>query len=209
MKAFVLRWFEKSSVSMLQSQYPPVANERVLWGHKPLLKGSFLLWDVENISEKRLEEIHALVKFTPEKLYAISKKALNPYRIRFFQSRGFILFEHYPLSADEKIINLIKVHQGCTHLILISSDSDFVPSIHRFLETQTHHVQWIMEDANKKRICMNVNLSHPRLYLSCLTSLEVKKPKRTHRPKTATKRYKKRYEATLIPKDKWINAKES
>ena len=52
-------------------------------------------------------------------------------------------------------------------LVSKSSDianSDFVPCVHRFLEA--HHVQWIINDANKKRICMRVNLSHTRLILS-------------------------------------------
>lgn len=202
----ISQWLETSSCFSLEQQYTLVSKEELLWNHKPLLKGSFLLWDVENISIKHFEEIKTLVKFTPERLYAISKRVLSLKAIRFFQSRGFILCENYPLSADEKIMDLIRIHQGCTHLILISSDSDFVPSIHRFLET--HHVQWIMEDANKKRICMNVNLSHPRLQLSCLSSLERKEPKRTHRPNKANQRFKKRPMASLIPKHQWVNAKE-
>ena len=164
MKEKITQWLLAYPLMSLNTQYGCVKNEIVLWNHKPLRKGSFLVWDVENISMKSFEQIKSLVKFTPEKLYALSKRALSETALAFFRERGFMLFENYPATADEKIISLIKVHQGYTHLILISSDSDFVPSVHRYLEE--HHVQWIINDANKKRICMRVNLCHPRLCIS-------------------------------------------
>lgn len=198
-------WFERYPIAPLQIQYRPIPQESLLWNDKPLLRHSFLVWDVENISVKYFDSIKALVKFTPEKLYAISKKALSLNNLRFFEEHGFVLFENYPGSADEKIMKLIAMHQGCTHLILISSDSDFVPSVHRFLEH--HHVQWIINDANKKRICMRVNLSHTRLILSTFVQKDTKEKKRAVK---ASKSYsKKRSLMRLLKHIVFVNEKEN
>lgn len=145
----------------MQNKY---ADDTVLWCDKPLLKNTFFVWDLENIGFRYFESIQSLVKFTPEKLYAISKRRLHDETVAALKEKGFRLFEDYPHSADKKIIDLIKVHQGYTHLILVSSDSDFVKVVRSYLEH--HHVQWIINDAIKKRICMSIDLTHPRLTLS-------------------------------------------
>lgn len=141
-------------------------DEQELWNNKPLLKNSLFVWDVENIPVNSLDTIKRLAKFTPQKRYAISKKPLLREWAMLLTKEGFTLFEHYPLSADAKIIHLIDTHHLCSHLILVSSDSDFVPVVKRFLEK--HPVQWIMQDENKKRICMYINLTHPKLTLSTI-----------------------------------------
>lgn len=193
--------------STLSPSKPSVClpEEPLLWNHKPLLKGSFFIWDVENISIKYFEEIKRCVSFTPERLFAISKRTLSKKELRFFHHHGFILFTHYPLSADEKIMGVIRVHQGCTHLVLLSSDGDFVPSVKRYLEK--HHVQWIMDGYKKRRICMSINLSHPRLILSCLYGAKPPKTGPMKRPKRHKKTPKrgKNYEAFLIPRDQWVD----
>ena len=199
-------WFERYALTPLQIQYRPIPQGSLLWNDKPLLRHSFLVWDVENISVKCFDSIKALVKFTPEKLYAISKKVLSPSVLGFFEEHGFVLFENYPGSADEKIMKLIAMHQGCTHLILISSDSDFVPSVHRFLEH--HYVQWIINDANKKRICMRVNLSHTRLTLSTFVQKDTPKPKQRVR-KEGIPYSKKRSLMRLLKHIVFVNEKEN
>ena len=199
-------WVERYALTPLQIQYRPIPQESLLWNDKPLLRHSFLVWDVENISVKCFDSIKALVKFTPEKLYAISKKVLSPSVIGFFEEHGFVLFEKYPGSADEKIMKLIAMHQGCTHLILISSDSDFVPSVHRFLEY--HHVQWIINDANKKRICMRVNLSHTRLTLSTFVQKDTSNPKQRVR-KEGKSFSKRRSLMRLLKHYVFVNEKEN
>ena len=202
----ISEWFERYPIAPLQIQYRSIPQGSLLWNDKPLLRHSFLVWDVENISVKCFDSIKALVKFTPEKLYAISKKALSLNNLRFFEEHGFVLFENYPGSADEKIMKLIAMHQGCTHLILISSDSDFVPSVHRFLEH--HHVQWIINDANKKRICMRVNLSHTRLILSTFVQKDTPKPKQRVR-KEGIPFSKKRSLMRLLKHIVFVNEKEN
>ena len=202
----ISEWFERYPIAPLQIQYRPIPQGSLLWNDKPLLRHSFLVWDVENISVKCFDSIKALVKFTPEKLYAISKKALSLNNLRFFEEHGFVLFENYPGSADEKIMKLIAMHQGCTHLILISSDSDFVPSVHRFLEH--HYVQWIINDANKKRICMRVNLSHTRLTLSTFVQKDTPKPKQRVR-KEGKSFSRKRYLLHLLKHITFVNEKEN
>ena len=198
-------WFESYPIAPLQIQYRPIPQGSLLWNDKPLLRHSFLVWDVENISVKCFDSIKALVKFTPEKLYAISKKVLSPSVLGFFEEHGFVLFENYPGSADEKIMKLIHMHQGCTHLILISSDSDFVPSVHRFLEH--HYVQWIINDANKKRICMRVNLSHARLTLSTFVQKDTEVKRRAL--KTPKPYSKKRSLMRLLKHIVFVNEKEN
>ncbi len=199
-------WFERYPIAPLQIQYRPIPQGSLLWNDKPLLRHSFLVWDVENISVKCFDSIKALVKFTPEKLYAISKKVLSPSVLGFFEEHGFVLFENYPGSADEKIMKLIALHQGCTHLILISSDSDFVPSVHRFLEH--HYVQWIINDANKKRICMRVNLSHTRLILSTFVQKDTSNPKQRVR-KEGKSFSKRRSLMRLLKHIVFVNEKEN
>ena len=95
-------WFERYPIAPLQIQYRPIPQESLLWNDKPLLRHSFLVWDVENISVKCFDSIKALVKFTPEKLYAISKKALSLNNLRFFEEHGFVLFHFFLLRADHQ-----------------------------------------------------------------------------------------------------------
>lgn len=168
MKEKIKAWFYHYPISSLDTQYQQIPQEKLLWNHKPLVMNSFLVWDFENIGLQCFEAIKALVKFTPLKLYVISKRPIRLFVQRILQEEGFILFENYPGSADDKIIALIKMHQDYSHLILVSSDSDFVPTITSYLAS--HHVQWIMRDSNKKRICMKINLAHPRLTLSTFES---------------------------------------
>jgi hypothetical protein len=125
-----------------------------------------LVWDVENISIKALSSIKHLAKFTPQKCFAISKVPLDALKAAILLKEGFNLYISYPYVSDDAIIDFIDTHHHGSSLIFISSDSDFVPVINRFLHK--HSVQWIMQDCNKKRICMYINLSHPRLTLSSL-----------------------------------------
>lgn len=138
----------------------------VLWNNKPILKNSLLVWDVENISIKALPSIKRLAKFTPQKCFAISKVPLDALKAAILLKEGFNLYISYPYLSDDAIIDFIDTHHHASSLIFISSDSDFVPVINRFLHK--HSVQWIMQDCNKKRICMYINLSHPRLKLSTI-----------------------------------------
>jgi len=138
----------------------------MLWNNKPILKNSLLVWDVENISIKALSSIKHLAKFTPQKCFAISKVPLDALKAAILLKEGFNLYISYPYVSDDAIIDFIDTHHHGSSLIFISSDSDFVPVINRFLHK--HSVQWIMQDCNKKRICMYINLSHPRLTLSSL-----------------------------------------
>ena len=137
-----------------------------LWHNKPLLKNSLLVWDVENISINCLDTIKRLAKFTPEKRYAISKKPFTDAFETLLSKDGFILSPQNPQYADAQIVHLIDTNHHSSHLILVSSDGDFVPVVKRFLEK--HPVQWMMQDCNKKRICMNINLAHPNLRISTI-----------------------------------------
>ena len=139
----LLEWFQYPKISSIESQYQRVPKELLLWNDKALLKGSFLVWDFENIGISSFEAMKACAAFMPEKPYVMCKHPISTQNRALLETWGFILFENYPESADEKIIDLIKVHQGCTHLILISSDSDFVPAVHRYLDVKSFFHSYI------------------------------------------------------------------
>lgn len=138
----------------------------ILWENKPLLENSLVVWDSDNISICALETIKHLAKFTPHKRYIVSHKPLAEEKEALLRKEGFTIIVSSPYSTDARIIALIDNHHHSTSLILISSDGDFVPVVKRFLEK--HPMQWIMQDCNKKRICMNINLAHPKLTLSTM-----------------------------------------
>ena len=133
---------------------------------KPLKEHSILLWDYENIDIHHIDAIMRLAKYTPHKRYMVTKKSIPKTKQALIEAMGFTILGRKPYegSADDKIINLIQIHALYPYLMLISSDSDFVASVHRHLKKGC--VQWIMQDCNKKRILMLVNLTHPRLILS-------------------------------------------
>ena len=138
-----------------------------LWEHKPLLKNSLLIWDIDNISIKALSSIKHLAKFTPEISYVVAHKPIDEATKALLYQEGFTLLMTSPLMpTDAKIVTLIDTHHHCSHLLFISSDGDFVPAIKRFLTKRS--VQWIMQDSHKKRICMNCDVTHSHLTLSTL-----------------------------------------
>lgn len=144
----------------------------IFWLDKPVLERSFLVWDVENISLKNLKAIQKKLNFTPEKCYAISKRYVNFQKQAYLVDNGFTILEQYlNCDADGKIIKIIGLHTLYTHLIVVSSDSDFVPSVKRFLKESTlHKVHWLVDNYNKKRICMLANIAHARLTISTLSN---------------------------------------
>ena len=53
----LLRWFEDPKISSIESQYQRVPRELLLWHDRALLKGSFLVWDFENIGISYTEAV--------------------------------------------------------------------------------------------------------------------------------------------------------
>ena len=136
----------------------PLCVSTPVWENKPLLENSLLVWDSDNISVSALDMIQHLAKITPHKRYAISKKPLSKDNEARLLKEGFIILASYPHPTDATIVQLIdSYHHHSSYLIFISSDGDFIPVINRFLHT--HPVQWMMQDCNKKRICMYINLT--------------------------------------------------
>ena len=154
-----------------------------LWNNKPILANSVLVWDIENIPIKALPHIKHLAKFTPQTRYVISKDTLCDEQEALISKEGFTHDSSYPYATDTKIVHLIDTHHSSSYLMFISSDGDFIPVINRFLKK--HPVQWIMQDCNKKRICMNINLAHPNLTLSSIDIVDERKSnnaKKRHKP---------------------------
>ena len=140
-----------------------------LWNKKTLALHSLLLWDIENIPINALQLIKQLVKCTPYNAYAISQYPIDEVQRTFLEQEGIRFIPTYPECADKTLCTLIlEAKQRITSLIFVSSDGDFVPYIKEALKNC--NVLWIMQDCNKKRICMNIDLSHPRLTLSSIDS---------------------------------------
>lgn len=140
---------------------------KLYFGHKPVRKNSILLWDLENIPFSKLKEIKRVSKFTPDKLYVITKQKLGEKKRNWIESNYFKILDKHKTISDDKLIRVLKMHMLYEHLIIVSSDSDFVNSVKRFLD-QNNSVQWILTDVNKKRIIMNMDISNPRLKFSTI-----------------------------------------
>lgn len=136
------------------------------WNNKPINKQTLLLWDLENISFSYFQRIKELVKFTPEKTYLFSKQNYSEKNRKIFNDNNMQLFNIYHEDADTKLLNVLKLHECYQSVILVSSDSDFVGAIKKYLKN--HKVQWIMDDNNKKRICMKIKLDDKNLSLNVL-----------------------------------------
>jgi hypothetical protein len=177
-------YFQKyTNVFEHDKKYSVVDFKEVLWNDKPIKKNSLIIWDLENISFHRLEDIKRLSRYTPEKLYVITKQKLSlKLRVKIEKEQFKILDLHDTIS-DDKIIKVMKLYNLYTHMLLITSDSDFVNPAQDFLKEKYLH--WIIEDHKKKPIIMKMNLANTRLTFSTFTTKKVlsKATQKANKPK--------------------------
>ena len=139
---------------------------KFLWNKKPILSHSILVWDLENISYKNLKTIKNKVTYSPEKLYIVTKQKLSK-RNRFkMEMEGFKILDLHKSISDEKIISVMNLYSMYSNMILISSDSDFVSVAKRYLKN--NNLQWIMNDKNKKRILMKMDITEKNLRITTI-----------------------------------------
>jgi predicted nuclease of predicted toxin-antitoxin system len=146
--------------------FTKVNTSKLLWNKKPMLPHSILVWDLENISYKNLKTIKNRVAYSPEKLYIVTKQKLSKRNRLKMEMEGFKILDLHSGISDEKIISVMDVYSMYSNMILISSDSDFVSVAKRYLKKS--NLQWIMNDRNKKRILMKMNITDKNLKITTI-----------------------------------------
>jgi len=164
-------WKLLGNIFIREDTFKLISPTMYLWNMKPIQKNSILLWDFENISFKKLEQIKKLVRYTPEEMYIVTKQPLGTKLIYKTAKEHFKILNAHKTISDDKIIQMIKLFKKRSHMILISSDSDFVKVVEQY--TKANKLHWIIEDKNKKAIMMYVDLTNKNLKISTL-SLETK-----------------------------------
>ena len=139
---------------------------KLLWNKKPMLPHSILVWDLENISYKNLKMIKEKVAYSPEKLYIVTRQKISEKNRLKMETEGFKILDLHRGISDDKIISVMDVYSMYSNMILISSDSDFVSVAKRYLKNS--NLQWIMNDRNKKRILMKMNLTDKNLKITTI-----------------------------------------
>jgi len=166
-----------------------IKDETILWNNKPIKEKSVLLWDLENIPFKRLQEIKRLAKYTPDELYVITKQRIGEKLKNQITKEHFKILDAHKSISDDKIISIMKLYKDRPNMMLISSDSDFTKEANKYLKNGKLH--WIVTDVNKKAIVMRVNLASINLTISSIVRESTKKQtitkKAIHRAKYAKK----------------------
>ena len=156
-----------------------ISSQTILWKNKPIVDNSILLWDLENIPFNRLNNIKKIVKYTPQDLYVITKQNLGEKLRSKINKEQFKILDAHKSISDDKIISIMKLYTKRTHMILISSDSDFVREANKYIKN--NKLQWIILDANKKAIIMKIDISNKNLTLSTLSPKHSKKIKQNQK----------------------------
>ena len=154
------------NIFIKEDNFKIISPEMYLWNMKPMQENSILLWDLENISFKKLEQIKKLVRYTPEEMYIVTKQSLGAKFIQKTAKEHFRVLDAHKTISDDKIIKMIKLFKKRSHMILISSDSDFVKVVESY--TKANKLHWILEDRNKKAIMMHINLTNKNLKISTI-----------------------------------------
>lgn len=154
-----------------------ISVKNILWCNKPLMEDSILLWDLENISFKRLDDIKKVAKYTPQELYIVTKQDLGEKLLNKIYRENFKVLNAHKGISDNKIISIMKLYRNKKHMMLVSSDSDFAREANNYLKKG--RLQWIVVDNVKKGVMMRVNLASSNLTLSSLAHKPSKKSTRS------------------------------
>jgi len=150
-----------------EQMFSSVDKNKLYFCDKQMKKKSILLWDLENIPFSKLNQIKKISTCTPEKLYVVTKQQLGEKKKNLIESNYFKILDKHKTISDDKLIRVLKMHTLYDYLIIISSDSDFVNSVKKFLECG-NSVQWIVEETKMKRILMKMDISNPKLKFSVI-----------------------------------------
>lgn len=167
----------KSLLSVFDiDRYFRVINEEVIkdatWGSGVYKAKTVLLWDLENIPYSNFAQVKKALKFAPERSFIITKQNIKNSKFASMQREGFEVLVAHKNDSDTKIKQVYNILKEYEEFVFISSDSDFVDITKKIL-SQRKKLTWIMQDANKKRILMKINLSDKNLKLLTLSRFEL------------------------------------
>jgi hypothetical protein len=146
--------------------------KEVTWGSGNYREKAVLLWDLENIPYSHLPKVKQSLKFAPERSFIISTQTINPSKLKSMHREGFEVLRAHKSDSDTKIKSVYRILKEYDEFIFISSDSDFV-DIGKKILSECKKLTWIMQDANKKRIAMKMNLCDKNLKLITLSKFEL------------------------------------
>ncbi|MCK9454744.1 hypothetical protein [Sulfurimonas sp.] len=146
--------------------------KEVTWGSGNYREKAVLLWDLENIPYSHLPQVKQSLKFAPERSFIITTNPIKHSKLISMQKNGFEVLVAHKSDSDAKIKSVYRILKEYDEFIFISSDSDFV-DIGKKILFERKKLTWIMQDANKKRIAMKMNLCDKNLKLITLSRFEL------------------------------------
>ena len=156
--------------------YFKVVDEEVIkettWGSGNYKERTVLLWDLENISYRYFEKVKKLLRFAPERSFIVTTQAIEASKLISMQKDGFEILRAHKTDSDTKIKNVYNILKDYDAFVFISSDSDFI-DIGKKVLSQGKKLIWVIQDANKKRIMMKMEISHKKLKLITLSRFEL------------------------------------
>lgn len=142
-----------------------------------------LIWDIENISVKYIDEIFSKLDVEPDVMYAISKNNVNlknknillEYNIKLIQSSRI---------ADEFIKDIFKItSENTNHYIIISNDSDFC-EFSKVAVDKGKNITWILKENQKKAVLMKNNITYNNIkYIIINSDFTIKKKSKNYKSK--------------------------
>lgn len=148
------------------------AIKEATWGSGVYKEKAVLLWDLENISYHYFEKVKKLLRFAPERSFIVTTHAIQASKLISMQREGFEILTAHKTDSDTKIKSVYNILKDYNEFVFISSDSDFIDIAKKVL-SQDKKLTWIMQDVNKKRIIMKMDISDKNLKLITLSRFEL------------------------------------
>lgn len=146
--------------------------KEVTWQSGIYKERTVLLWDLENIAYSSFSQIKKALKFAPERSFIITTNPIKNSKLISMHKNGFEVLMAHKTDSDTKIKKVYEILKDYDAFVFITSDSDFV-DIGKKILAQGKKLIWIMQDANKKRIAMKINLSDKNLRIITLSKFEL------------------------------------
>lgn len=148
------------------------AIKEATWQSGVYKERTVLLWDLENIPYSYFDKIKDSLKFAPERSFIITTNPIKHSKLISMHKNGFEVLVAHKSDSDTKIKSVYRVLKEYEEFIFVSSDGDFA-DIGKKILSQGKKLTWIMQDANKKRIIMKMNITDKNLKIMTLSSFEL------------------------------------
>lgn len=137
-----------------------------------------LIWDIENISFSKRNEILEIIPENTIK-YIVSKRGLKESKKTQLESLGFEIFSaDFHDTADEKIVAILNIIALNTQeLYIVSNDTDFLRPIDKIKEN-FQKVHYILTQSSMRGILMGSNLTDKKHKYHILVEKEKKEVKK-------------------------------